>query len=102
MSSNTTEVREFASEVESALLAIVRETLHNVTIGPEDDFFLVGGHSLLGTQLVIRLRKAFDVKLTLNDLFEAGTVAQLATRIEELIVAEIDSLSDAEVAYANS
>jgi acyl carrier protein len=89
-----------SNEVETTLLSIVRELLHNDTIGPQDDFFLAGGHSLLGTQLVIRARKAFGVKIALRDLFENGTVARLAARIEELIVEEINSMSDEEVTRA--
>lgn len=89
-----------SGEVEDALLAMIREMLHNDSIGPEDDFFLAGGHSLLGTQLVIRARKAFGVKVTLNDLFEAGTVARLAAHIEAMILEEIASLSDEEAAHA--
>ena len=89
-----------STEVEDALLSIVRELLHNDQVGREDDFFLVGGHSLLGTELVMRARKAFGVKISVHDLFEAGTVAQLAVQIEELILEDIDSLSDEEVERA--
>ena len=80
-------------EVEDTLLGIVRDLLQNPSIKPEDDFFLAGGYSLLGTQLVIRARKTFGVKVALHDLFDAGSVARLAVRIEELIVEEIDALS---------
>jgi acyl carrier protein len=100
MSDNTTAPDGSSSDVEAALLSIVRELLKNDQIGPQEDFFLAGGHSLLGTQLVIRARRAFGVKIALRDLFEAGTVARLAVRIEELIVEEINSMSDDEVARA--
>ena len=89
-----------AREIETTLLGIVRELLHNDAIGPEDDFFLAGGHSLLGTQLVIRARKAFGVKIGLRDLFEAGTVARLTERVEELILEEIMAMSEDEAAKA--
>ncbi len=79
---------------------MVRELLRNSDVQPEDDFFLAGGYSLLGTRLVIRARKAFGVKLALHDLFDAGTVARLAVRIEELILEEIDSLPAETTAYA--
>jgi len=87
-----------SSEAEAAVLGIVRELLKNDAIGPDDDFFLAGGHSLLGTQLVIRARKAFGVKIALRDLFETGTAAKLAVRIEELVMEEISAMSDEDLA----
>ena len=84
------------SEVEHILLEIVRTLLHTTAVGIEDDFFLAGGHSLLGTQLVLRARETFGVMLTLRDLFEAPTVALLATRIEELLIEQLEDLSDDE------
>jgi acyl carrier protein len=86
------------SDAEAALLGIVRELLKNDTIGVDDDFFLAGGHSLLGTQLVIRARKAFGVKIALRDLFEAGTVRRLAARVEDLVREEIDAMTADEMA----
>lgn len=85
------------SPTESTVLALVRALLGREQIGVEDDFFLAGGHSLLGTQLVLRIRQRFGVKLTLRDLFESSTPAKLARRIEEMIMAEIESLSEQDV-----
>ena len=90
--------REPNSELEETLLALVRELLKTNDVNVEDDFFLIGGHSLLGTQLVLRARERFGVMLTLRDLFEAGTVAGLAARIEELIFEEVDAMSEEEAA----
>jgi len=72
------------------------EVLGTEKIGADDNFFLIGGHSLLGTQVVIRARDAFDVELTLWHLFEAQTVANLAATIEALLLAKLDSMSDEE------
>jgi len=44
----------------------------------------MGGHSMLGVQLVARLRDVFGVKLTLRQLFVAPTVKGLATEIARL------------------
>jgi amino acid adenylation domain-containing protein len=85
-----------STAVETRLAAIVAEVLGTDKIGADDNFFLIGGHSLLGTQVVIRAREAFGVELTLWHLFEAQTVANLASTIEMLLVAKLDSMSDDE------
>jgi acyl-CoA synthetase (AMP-forming)/AMP-acid ligase II/acyl carrier protein len=88
--------REPSTPTEIKLAAIVAEVLGNDTIGADDNFFLIGGHSLLGTQVVIRAREAFGIELTLWHLFEAQTVANLAATIENLLVAKLESMSDEE------
>jgi amino acid adenylation domain-containing protein len=85
-----------ATPTEIKLAAIVAEVLGSDAIGADANFFLIGGHSLLGTQVVIRAREAFGIELTLWHLFEAQTVANLAATIENLLVAKLDSMSDEE------
>ena len=48
-----------------------------------DDFFDLGGDSLLATQALSRLRRTLGVEISLEKLFEAGTAAELARLIEE-------------------
>ncbi|MGN6279844.1 MAG: non-ribosomal peptide synthetase [Sphingomonas sp.] len=83
-----------ASPTEARLLDIVRGVIGRDAVGVDDDFFQMGGHSLLGTQVVVRARDAFGVELTLFHLFEGRTVAKLATTIEGLVMEKLASLSD--------
>jgi amino acid adenylation domain-containing protein len=86
-----------STPTEERLLAIVSEVLGRCDIGVDDDFFLLGGHSLLGTQLIVRAREIFGVELTLFHLFEGRTVAHLAATVEKLAIALIEAMSDEDV-----
>jgi acyl carrier protein len=82
---------------EERLFAIIADVIGRDDFGVDDDFFLLGGHSLLGTQVIVRARDAFGVELNLFHLFEGRTVASLATKVEELIFAMLDSMSDEDI-----
>lgn len=71
-----------ATPIEEELLPIVQQLLENNSVGTEDNLFLAGGHSLLGMQLLMRLRSAFGVNLSVQQLFESPTVARLALLVE--------------------
>jgi amino acid adenylation domain-containing protein len=64
--------------VEELLCEIWSGMLGTEPIGVEDDFFQLGGHSLLVLQLLSRLRDAFAVELPLDAVFDAPTVAAQA------------------------
>jgi acyl carrier protein len=69
--------------LEQVVTSIWRELFGIERIGLEDNFFDLGGNSLLAIQLMAQLRQTFGLELPLNNLFEAPTVAGLATRIAE-------------------
>ncbi|MFP2956467.1 condensation domain-containing protein, partial [Myxococcus sp. 1LA] len=71
--------------VEQMLAGFWTEVLRLESVGLHDNFFEVGGHSLLAMQLVARVREAFRVDLPLRDVFESATLATLAERISRAI-----------------
>jgi amino acid adenylation domain-containing protein len=68
-------------EVEEALARIWGEVLQVERIGRHDNFFDLGGHSLLVVQLVSRLRRALDVEIALSDVFERPVLADMANGV---------------------
>jgi len=80
------EVRNAPSTpVEEKVVRILSELLRIEKIGVNDNFFLLGGHSLLGTQLIARARDCFGVELALRTVFDAPTAAELSANIEQLL-----------------
>lgn len=63
---------------------IWQELLHVEQVGVRDNFFALGGHSLVATRLIARVRTAFDVELPLRSLFATPTVAELAHQVEDI------------------
>ena len=70
--------------IEAQLAAMWSQLLGVERVGIHDNFFEVGGHSLLVTQAVARIRDLFEVELPLRLLFKVSTVAELAQAIEKV------------------
>ena len=71
-----------ATPLESALSSIVGEVLGRDSIGADDDFFSVGGDSVLATQVVARIRTWLDTpSVMVADIFATRTVSALAARM---------------------
>jgi len=75
---------EPCTSTEQRVAEILGELLNLESVGLEDNFFLLGGHSLLGAQLIARLRDAFGVEISLRSLFEGPTVAALSAELDRL------------------
>jgi amino acid adenylation domain-containing protein len=82
------------TEAEALLAGIWGRLLGIREIGVRDSFFDLGGHSLLGIQLLSRVRDAFQVELPLRAVFEAPTIAELAALIEEAVRQDLESVGE--------
>lgn len=79
------------SDVERQLAEIWSDALGVEPVGVHDDFFALGGHSLLGTQVAARVRDVFDIDLALRELFAAATVAEMA---EQIVRSQLSGISE--------
>ena len=70
------------TETQKSLATVWTEVLRIDEPGIYDNFFDLGGHSLLAVQVVSRIREVFQVELTVRDLFESPTIAELAEAVE--------------------
>jgi amino acid adenylation domain-containing protein len=86
------------TDAEALVAEVYADILGVEKVGAFDDFFALGGNSLRGMRAMARIRAEVDVDLPMRALFSSPVVADLAARIEALIAAELDGLSDAEVA----
>jgi amino acid adenylation domain-containing protein len=82
---------------EEALAEIISDVLKVPRVSVHDDFFHLGAHSLLGAQIVAHVRNTFGAELKLLDVFDAPTVAQLSTRIEQALARKIDAMNAADL-----
>ena len=82
---------------EELLAGIWAHVLGVASVGLHDNFFLMGGHSLLGTQLVTRVNQHFGVDLGLREVFEAPTIEELAACVEGKIAQKIAEMPEEEV-----
>jgi acyl carrier protein len=85
-----------STPIEERLAKILTTLLNLNEVCVNDNFFLLGGHSLLGTQLIARIRGTFGVELGLRTLFDTPTIADLSTEIERLILAKVESMTEDE------
>ncbi len=74
--------------VEKQMVSILAELLGIERVGVNDNFFFLGGHSLLGTQLIARARDSFGIELPLRTVFDWPTAAELSVEIERMIRGE--------------
>ncbi len=97
------------SALETVLQRIWQEVLPRERIGISENFFQLGGHSLLVTALIAQIRDLFDLEVPLSSVFEAPTIEKLALwmtnrfgrqSVEETaqLILEVSEMSDDEAA----
>lgn len=79
---------------EKQLVAILVTLLETDRVSTEDNFFTLGGHSLLGTQFIARIRDAFGVEISLRFLFESPTIAATAREVDRLLALQRAALDN--------
>ena len=71
-----------ANELEQAIAGIWQTVLNVPSVGVEDNFFDLGGHSLLVVQVLSRLREVTGKKLPMTELFRFPTIRALAASLD--------------------
>lgn len=82
--------------LEARLAEIFASCLQVARVGVDENFFLLGGYSLLGMRLLAHVAETFHVELRMRTLFDAPTVRQLAAEIERRLVAKLETMSEDE------
>jgi len=82
-------LQERVAEIVSGLLGLKE-------VSATDNFFMLGGNSLLGAQVIARIADVFGVEISLRTLFEGPTVAHLSREIEQLLTQQVGDLSEEE------
>ncbi|MFC3648048.1 amino acid adenylation domain-containing protein, partial [Planctobacterium marinum] len=72
------------TETEAALCGIWQEVLGIEQVGVEDNFFQLGGHSLLLVKMLSKIEKKFKLKLSIGYIYELNALSELATHIDAL------------------
>jgi amino acid adenylation domain-containing protein len=86
------------TDAETLVAEVFMEILGVDKVGAHDDFLGLGGNSLRGMRAMAKIRSRIEVDVPMRALFQFPVVADLAAEIERLLDAELDELSDDEVA----
>jgi iturin family lipopeptide synthetase A len=88
------------TEVERVMTEIWIEALKLKRVGVEDRFFELGGHSLAMMRVASRIERAFEIQVPLKSLLASETPRAMAAMVEWMIAAEVEAMSEEEVAHA--
>ncbi|MDY7094267.1 MAG: amino acid adenylation domain-containing protein [Acidobacteriota bacterium] len=79
------DLRPPRTPLEQAMAEIWADVLGAPAVGIDENFYELGGHSLVATQLVSRLRRAFQVDLSVRSVLEAPTVLELSEQVQKAL-----------------
>lgn len=88
------------TSVEKTLAALWSEALAVREVGIDDDFFELGGNSLVAIQLGARIREIYQIDMPMATMFEAANIRKLAEAVESGVLAAVANMSDDAVAAA--
>ncbi len=86
------DVIELTDPVERSLQEIWERVLGQRPIGPDDDFFVLGGHSLKAIRLLAEIERVHGIALRAPTLFEAPTIRTLAARLSETVPRDVTTI----------
>lgn len=84
------------SSLEQRIATIWSKTLGVGQVGVQDKFLDLGGHSLLGVQIVSQINELYGITVRLSSLMNQATVASLAQEVERLLLARVEDMSEEE------
>jgi amino acid adenylation domain-containing protein len=87
---------DLETELEELVAGIWQDLLRRGSIGRDDNLFDVGAHSILAIEFTSRVYDALGLEIPLRLSFESPSVRRLAAAIQELLIEQIDSLTDEE------
>ena len=82
--------------LETQLVSLWREVLNVPEIGIHDDFFALGGSSLLVTRVITQIKTTLDAEIPVRDFFANPTIASIARHLQSLSGESAESIDDAE------
>lgn len=82
------------NNTEERIAGLWRELLGVEKVGVYDDFFALGGNSLIASRLIVRLHELFEVELPFAKLFGAANVAALSELVIAQVLADIEAMDD--------
>ena len=82
------------SDMEKWLAGFLATLVGTSQIGRDDNFFQLGGHSLMGAQVIAKVQQTFGVELSLRSLFEQPTIREISGEIEKLLDDKLAAMSE--------